>query len=102
MQKVFVLYRLKPGVSMEEYKAWSQRVDQAITPHQPGVKRFQVFEIKGSDKGAATYQVIESIDVAGWEAWQKCVNGPGMKDVVKEWDNYGDGSTLISFYGDEV
>jgi hypothetical protein len=102
MQKVFVMYKLKPGVSMEEYKAWSRRVDQVITPHQPGAKQFQVFEIKGADKGTSPYQVVESIDVAGWDAWQTCLIGPGMKDVVKEWDNYGDSSTLVTLYGDEI
>ena len=102
MQKVFVMYKLKPGVTMEQYKNWSRTLDQAVTPHQRSVKCFQVFEIKGAEKGTPPYQVIEVIDVAGWEAWQKCLTEPGMKQVVEEWESYGDGSTLVMLYGEEI
>ena len=40
MIKVFVMYKLKPGVSLEDYWKWSIEVDQKITPFQPGVYRF--------------------------------------------------------------
>ena len=102
MQRVFVMYKLKPGVSMDDYRKWSQEVDQKITPYQPGVKSFKVFEIKGAEKGTAPYQIIEDIEVEDWEAWQKVVSGEGMKKVVTEWNNYGDADTLIAVYGDQI
>ena len=32
MQKVFVMYRLKPGVKIEDYRKWSISLDQKVTP----------------------------------------------------------------------
>lgn len=102
MQRVFVMYKLKPGVSMDDYKKWSKEVDQKITPYQPGVKSFKVFEIKGAEKGTSPYRIVEDIEVESWEAWQKVVSGEGMKKVVTEWNNYGDADTLITVYGNQI
>jgi hypothetical protein len=102
MQKVFVMYRLKPGVSIEDYKKWSVEVDQKITPFQPGCYRFEVYEIEGAEKGESPYQIVEDIDVESWESWQKVVASPGMKKVVESWGKYGDESTLKVIYGRKI
>lgn len=102
MQRVFVMYKLKRGVSMDDYKKWSKEVDQKITPYQSGVKSFKVFEIKGTDKGTPPYQIVEDIEVESWEAWQKVVEGEEMKKVVSDWNNYGDTATLTIVYGDQI
>ena len=102
MQKVFVMYKLKPGVSMEDYKKWSISLDQKVTPFQPGCYRFEVYEIQGAEEGESPYQIVEDIDVESWEAWQKVVNGEGMKEVVETWGDYGDESTLKIIYGNKV
>ena len=101
-QKVFVMYKLKPGVKIEDYRKWSREVDQTITPFQPGVYRFEPYEIKGAEKGKSPYQIVEDIDVESFEVWQNVVKSEAMKKLVKEWANYGDESTLITIYGDKV
>lgn len=102
MEKVFVMYRLKPGVSIEDYRKWSVSVDQKITPFQPGVHRFEVYEIQGAEKGESPYMIVEDVDVDSWEAWQKAVQGDGMKEVVESWAKYGDESTMITIYGKKI
>ena len=102
MKKVFVMYRLKPGVSVEEYRKWSISLDQKVTPFQHGVYRFEVYEIKGAEKGESPYMVVEDIDVDSWEAWQKVVESDEMKEVVKTWSDYGDESTLVTIYGEKI
>ena len=102
MKKVFVMYRLKPGVSIEEYRKWSVSLDQKVTPFQPGVQRFEVYEIEGAEKGESPYMIIEDVDVDSWEAWQKVVNSDEMKEIVKTWSNYGDESTLKTIYGKKI
>ena len=102
MQKVFVMYKLKPGVDVQKYIEWSKTVDQTTTPFQPGVYRFDVYRMKGAEKGESPYDIVEDVDVDSWEAWQQAVNGPGMAKVVKDWDQYGDGSTLVAIYGDKI
>jgi hypothetical protein len=102
MQKVFVMYKLKPGVKIEDYRKWSITLDQVVTPFQPKVHRFEVYEIEGTDKGEITYQIVEDIDVESWEAWQEVTASEGMKEVVKTWDNYGDSSTMKVLYGKKI
>jgi len=102
MERVFVMYKLKPGVSMSDYKKWSQKVDQKITPSQPGVKSFKVFEIKGAEGGTPPYQIVEDIEVGSWEAWQKVLKGEGMKKVMSEWPNYGDANSAVVVHGDQI
>jgi hypothetical protein len=102
MQKVFVMYRLKPGVDIEEYRKWSISLDQKVTPFEPGVHRFEVYEIEGAEKGQSPYQIVEDIDVESWEEWQKTMNGEGMKEVIETWGKYGDESTLVMIYGKKI
>ena len=102
MQKVFVMYKLKPGVTIEEYREWSTSVDQKITPFQPGVHRFEVYEIEGAEKGKPEYQIVEDIDVESWEEWQKTLSGEEMKKVVESWGQYGDESPLMVMYGRKI
>jgi len=94
MQKVFVMYRLKPGVKLEDYRKWSVSIDQKVTPFQPGVHSFEVYEIEGADKGESPYQIVEDIDVESWDVWQKVLASDAMKEVIKTWADYGDESTL--------
>ena len=102
MQKVFVMYKLKPGVTMEQYKKFSAETDRPITPHQPGVISFKVYEIKGRDKGGSPFDIVEDVDVESWDAWNKCVASEGMKKVVEEWGKVGDESSMTMIYGDEI
>jgi len=103
MEKVFVMYDLKKGVSIEDYKKWSRNVDQQITPNQPGCHKFEVFEILGSDgEGVPKFQIIELIEVDDWESWQQIVKSKGMGKVVTEWNNYGDENSLITIYGEKI
>lgn len=102
MQRVFVMYKLKPGAKMEEYKKWSREVDQKITPNQPSVHRFEVYEIKGAEKGSSPYNIVEDIDVESFDKWQQTLKSKGMKKVVAEWDNYGDGSTVVMVFGEKI
>jgi hypothetical protein len=102
MQKVFVMYRLKPGVKIEDYRKWSVTLDQKVTPFQPGCRRFEVYEIKGAEQGQSPYRIVEDIDGESWEAWRKVVRSEAMKEVVAAWNDYGDASTLKVIYGSRI
>jgi len=102
MKKVFAMYKLKPGVSLEEYWKWSVDLDQKTTPFQPGVYRFEVYAIEGAEKGESPYQIVEDIEVESFEQWQKVVSSEAMKKVVETWSNYGDESSLKVLYGKKV
>ncbi|MCX6090270.1 MAG: hypothetical protein NTX88_07885 [Candidatus Atribacteria bacterium] len=102
MQKIFSMYRLRPGVTVEEFRKWSVSMDQKVTPFQPGVYRFEVYEIEGTDQGEITYQIVEDIDAESWEAWQKVLKSESQQEVVKTWEELCDPSSLKVFYGRKI
>lgn len=102
MQKIFVMYRLKQGVTMDRYKAWSREIDQRITPGQPGMIRFEVYAIEGAEKGEPFVQVVEDIEVTDAREWFATANKPGMAYVQKTIADLIDPSTLQVIFGTRI
>ncbi len=102
MTFVINTYKLKPSVTMKEYKTFSKTLDQVKTPKMPGVKSFKVVEIKGSDKGSLPYQIAEILEVESWGSWQKVMNSPDFQDVVKAFLDLADTNTLVTTYGEQI
>lgn len=103
MQKVFVMYDLRPGVTLDEYKRWSREVDQRVTPKQEGCIRFEVYAIEGAEGGGQPrYQIVEDIEVESWEVWERTLNGPGMASIAEDFPKYADESTVQLIYGSRV
>lgn len=102
MHKVFVMYRLKKGVSMEQYQQWSMEIDQRITPGQPGLIRFEVYQIKGAEKGEPFVEVVEDIEVEDFDGWMKTCREAGMAYVVETAGKFIDESTLKVIYGERI
>lgn len=102
MQKIFVMYRLKKGVTIDQYKQWSKEIDQRITPGQPGMIRFEVYEIKGADKGEPFVEVVEDIEVEDFDAWMETCRQAGMAYVQETIESLIDESTLKIVYGERI
>jgi hypothetical protein len=94
--KVFAFYNIKEGVDIEEFKAWSRRVDQPMTRSLKACKRFDVFAVAGTMPDKPFSMIVEDIDVESWEAWQEGLKSAGFAKVIEEWHRYGDASSLIS------
>ena len=96
MVKIIAFYKLKPGITIDEFREWSVSVDQKTALFQPGVYRFEVYShpIKGAGEGEASHQIIEDVEVESFEAWEKILKSEAMKKVVDTWGDYCDESTL--------
>jgi hypothetical protein len=102
MHKIYVMYKLKKGVTMDQYKQWSKEIDQRITPGQPGMIRFEVYEIKGADKGEPFVQVVEDIEVEDYDAWMQTCRESGMAYVQETVGKFIDESTVQIIYGERI
>jgi hypothetical protein len=100
--KIFVMYNLKEGVTLDQYKQWSREVDQQITPRQAPVNRFETYEIKGADPGEPKFTIVEDIEVESWEAWNAAVAEDGMKRIVADWPTLADESSAMTLYGARI
>ncbi|WP_146607327.1 MULTISPECIES: antibiotic biosynthesis monooxygenase family protein [Spongiactinospora] len=102
MQKIYVLYKLKPGVSPEEYIEWSKTVDQAITSKQKGVQSFRVFLLDGARGKESPWDVVEDIEADSWDAWEEVLKQPAMEAVVEGFRKYAERDSSIAIYGREI
>jgi hypothetical protein len=107
MVKVFVMYRLKDGVNSEDYAKWSREIDQQIIPRLRGVIRFETYAIDAADQvisaeKTARYQYIDDIEVEDWDIWQASLSTPAAAEVVRQWLEFADESTIHIVYGHRI
>lgn len=99
MEHVFVSYNLKPGVGRDEYVHFSRELDQVITASQPGVLSFDVHLLEGGSDGdgidtTPPVDVVETLDVASWEAWKRVVTSAPMAPVREAFANVVDTASV--------
>ena len=109
MSKVVVIYKLKPGATMAQYKKFSREIDQMITPKQKVVEKFEVFQVTqylqgtgGIEKKNPPFEVFEIIDVKDFGDWIKTTQSAGFKPVGDGWAKVGDAGTLIMLSGEKI
>ncbi|MFI5449389.1 MAG: hypothetical protein ACHQ03_06455 [Candidatus Bathyarchaeia archaeon] len=103
--KIVAMFNLKENVNLEDYRKWSSEVDQKTTPNQPGYRRFDVYEVNGILQGSkppyqysgskVPYQIVEWIEVESQEALERSQNSPEMSNVMKEWLEFVDQSSVV-------
>ena len=62
LERIIYFYRLKEGVTIEDFRKWSIEKDLPITSAQPGVQRFETFQVTSSGEGESRYDVMEYIE----------------------------------------
>jgi hypothetical protein len=102
MQKLIVSYKLRPGVTLDQYKAWSCAVDQRITSTQPGIIRFEVYAVEGAQDGLPYCDIIEDIEVDSYDAFAKALEGEGMRYCVETFPRFVDVSSVRLVYGSRI
>jgi len=109
MPKVIVIYKLKPGATMEQYRKFSKEIDQVITPKQKVVEKFEVFEVTDfvgssgkTEQKNPPIQVFEIIDVKDFGEWVKTTQSEGFKKVADGWGKVGDAGTLVMVAGKKI
>jgi antibiotic biosynthesis monooxygenase (ABM) superfamily enzyme len=102
MVEVVITYKLKPGVSREEYRKWSVEVDQPVASSQPGVRSYKIIEIDGADGAEPAYDILEVIQAESWEAWRQVPEREAMKPVVARFLELCDADSVQMLYGHEI
>lgn len=100
MVTVFITYRLKPGVTREEYNTWSIETDQPIASRQPGVHRYEIYEVAEGDD--APWDYAEVIDADSRKAWEKVNGYPEMQPVAARFFELCDRASVQVTYSTKV
>lgn len=102
MVRIFVMYKLKPETSVEDFKKFSKELDHKVTPRQPGVRSFDTFAITGAEKGQPPYHIIDVLEVNSFDQWLKVAGSDGMKPVFEQWNKLADESSVLTIYGEKI
>lgn len=102
MVKVFTMYKLKPGVNIADYIEFSTKLDQRVTPRQPGVHKFEVYQIQGSEKGEIMYQIVEVVEVESVKGFKKVLESKEMEKVEERYYELVDQASVKTLYGEII
>lgn len=95
MEKVVVTFRLREGVTAEQYGAWAYEVDQRTTLRQDACWRNEVYVTPDGE-------ILEDIEVTSWDAWRAVLASDPMKPVYQQWVELVDESTVKELRGRRV
>ena len=99
--KLFLLYRLREGVTPERYREWSLTRDQPTLKGREGISTYRVFAVEDPD-GKSPYTVVEHVDVADWETWKRVTTSGPMVAVGEDFGELVDTSSVITLRGEEI
>jgi hypothetical protein len=101
--KLFLLYRLRGGVTLERYREWSLTRDQPTLKGCEGIREYRVFAVEdsdGGDEGART--IVEHVDVTDWETWKRVTSTGPMVAIGVDFQELVDTGSVITLRGEEI
>ena len=102
MIKVFIGYKLNEDVTREEYRRWSRDVDQPLASRQPGVVRYEIYEIESAGSGEPDIDVVEVIEAESRDAWEAVNDRPEMKEAVEQFFQIAKKGSVKVLYGRKI
>lgn len=82
--RIFALFNLKPGVSLEDYVAWARTVDLPTVNGLGSIDSFRLFKatgVLGSD-AAPPYSFIEVLDINDMDQFGADVSTAAMQEIA--------------------
>jgi len=99
MQTMIMVYKLKKGISLEEYKKFSLEIDQPLVSGLKAVKKFNVHFVIGPEK---FWDIFEVIKLDSYKAWEEITETDKMKKHDKEWKKYVDSDSIKFVFGEKI
>jgi len=99
--KLFLLYRLREGITLERYREWSRNRDQPTLKGCEGICEYRVFTVQDPD-GVSPYTIVEHVDVADWETWKRVTSTGPMVAIGEDFRELVDTDSVITLRGEEI
>lgn len=98
--KCLVTFRLKPGVSPDEYEEWFRRENVPAVRRMTTIKSYHVWRVVGAMEGEPP-QFLEAMEIDDREAFEAELDTvPEMAAMLEGW--YSRVIDPVVFYGEEV
>ena len=99
MTIIVLVYKIKEGVDIEDYKKWSIEEDQPLVKNYDIIKDFDVEVIVNSD---GTWDCLEIVKVDDIEAFEKLMKTDIFKKQWKKFLEFADESSIKTIYGKRI
>lgn len=97
------LIPLRPGVSAEDFAAFSAELDQPRLLEQDVVESFDVYAVEHATEGAPRVDVVEVLAVRSWEEWERVRDSrPELAPVAERFKELIDPDTVVTMRGPRV
>lgn len=94
------MFRMRPGIAPERFAEFSATVDRpTCLAHPDVVLRFDAYLVGGPTAEALDADVVEVMEVSGWDAWVALRDGdPSLEPVTKGFDELVDPASVRSSF----
>ena len=94
-------FRLRPGVSLDEYEEWFRSVNVPAIKKMTTVGHYQVWRIAGASEGGAPFQILEEMEITDRTSFDEELEGvPEVVAMLEQW--YARVTDEVIVYGEEV
>jgi hypothetical protein len=99
--KCFVTFRLKPGVTPEQYEEWFRAENVPAARKMRSTRTYRVWRVVGALEGSPTFEYLEEMEIEDRGEFEREVAElPEMVAMLEDW--YSRVADQVVLYGEEV
>jgi hypothetical protein len=99
--KCFVIFRLRPGVSPEEYEEWFRGTNVPAVRKMKSIESYRVWRVIDATEGEPTFEVLEEMEIEDRTAFERELEElPEMTAMLEGW--YSRVTDQVIFFAEEI
>ena len=99
--KCFVLFRLKPGVTPEQYETWFRETNVPANDTLTTTRNYRVWRVSGVMEGEPRFEYLEEMELDDRDAFEaELESSPAMAAMLEDW--YARVADGVIVYAEEV
>jgi hypothetical protein len=99
--KCFVTFRLKPGLTPDEYEEWFRNENVPAARKMQSVLTYRVWRVVGALEGSPSFEYLEEMEIEDQGEFEREVQElPEMVAMLEGW--YSRVAEQVVLYGEEV
>jgi hypothetical protein len=99
--KCFVHFRLKPGVTPEQYEEWFRTSNVPVVSRLRTISSYRVWRVAGTMDGEPVFQYLEEMELDDREAFEREIEAePAMAAMLEGW--YERVADQVILYAEEI
>jgi len=103
MATVFFLTKLKAGADQAAYEKWVKEYDYPqAKKNSKAIKFYTAYKVNEISKKDSPYDYIEHIDMTSIEDYQKEMEEPWLKELLRQWSEFCDAESAVVVYTDPI